>query len=360
MLLLNLENIFMKGRSAEMDAFIQKIPKAELHIHIEGSLEPEMMFALAQRNGISLPYASVEEVRAAYQFTNLQSFLDLYYAGAAVLQTEQDFYDLTWAYLKRCASQNVRHTEIFFDPQTHTERGIPFAVVHGGIYKALHDAKQKWGISSYLILCFLRHLSAESAMDTLEMALPFQSTIAAVGLDSSELGHPPSKFQQVFDRARSEGFLTVAHAGEEGPSEYIWEAIKALRVSRIDHGVRCVDDPQLIEYLIEHQIPLTVCPLSNIRLCVFESMEQHNLKQLLDAGVCITVNSDDPSYFGGYLSENLKAIQSAFNLSQRDLYKLVKNSFDATFLPPEEKQARLAELDRFMATFELARTSDPV
>lgn len=333
-----------------MDTFIQNIPKAELHIHIEGSLEPELMFALAQRNKISLPYASVDAVRAAYQFKNLQSFLDLYYAGAAVLQTEQDFYDLTWAYLERCATENVRHTEIFFDPQTHTERGISFKVVHDGIYHALQDAKQQWGITSYLILCFLRHLTAESAMATLEQALPFKSTIPAVGLDSSELGHPPAKFQQVFDRARTEGFLTVAHAGEEGPADYIWEAIRLLGVSRIDHGVRCVDDPKLVDYLVQHQIPLTVCPLSNVRLCVFDSMQHHNLKQLLDVGLCVTINSDDPSYFGGYLTENFQAIQSALHLSHQDIYQLVKNSFAATFLPTEQKQAHLDELDQFMAT----------
>ena len=333
-----------------MDAFIRDIPKAELHIHIEGSLEPELMFALAQRNNVSLPYPSVDAVRAAYQFENLQSFLDLYYAGAAVLQTEQDFYDLTWAYLERCAAQNVRHTEIFFDPQTHTERGIPFETVHAGIYRALQDAKQQWGLTSYLILCFLRHLSAESAMTTLEQALPFKSTISAVGLDSSELGHPPAKFQKVFDRARAEGFLTVAHAGEEGPAEYIWEAIKLLDVARIDHGVRCVEDPQLVDYLVQRQIPLTVCPLSNVRLCVFDSIQQHNLKHLLDLGLCVTVNSDDPAYFGGYITENFEAVQSALHLSHQDIYQLVKNSFTATFLPPDEKQARLDELDQFMAS----------
>jgi adenosine deaminase len=333
-----------------MDTFIRDIPKAELHIHIEGSLEPELMFALAQRNSISLPYSSVAEVRAAYQFQNLQSFLDLYYAGAAVLQTEQDFYDLTWAYLERCARDNVRHSEIFFDPQTHTERGISFEVVHRGIYRALQDAQQQWGITSYLILCFLRHLSAESALATLEQALPFKSTIPAVGLDSSELGHPPAKFQQVFDRARAEGFLTVAHAGEEGPADYIWEAIRLLGVSRIDHGVRCVEDPQLVDYLVQHQIPLTVCPLSNVRLCIFDSLQRHNLKQLLDAGLCVTINSDDPSYFGGYLVENFQALESAFHLSHQDIYQLVKNAFTATFLPAAEKQARLDELDQFMAT----------
>ncbi|WP_404790646.1 adenosine deaminase [Altericista sp. CCNU0014] len=332
-----------------MNAFIRDIPKAELHIHIEGSLEPELMFALAQRNNVSLPYPSVEAVRAAYQFQNLQSFLDLYYAGTAVLRTEQDFYDLTWAYLQRCVQQNVRHAEIFFDPQSHTERGIPFEVVHAGLYRALQDAKQKWGITSYLILCFLRHLSAKSAMATLERSLPFKSTILAVGLDSSELGHPPSKFQKVFDRARDEGFLTVAHAGEEGPAAYIWEAIRSLGVARIDHGVRCTDDPELVDYLAQQQIPLTVCPLSNIKLCVFNSMQQHNLKHLLELGLCVTVNSDDPSYFGGYIAENYEAIQSALHLSHQDIYRLARNSFSASFLPPHEKQSRLNELDRFMA-----------
>ena len=323
---------------------ITPLPKAELHIHIEGSLEPEMMVALAQRNGIKLPYDSVEEVRAAYQFENLQSFLDLYYAGAQVLQTEQDFYDLTWAYLQKCAAQHVRHTEIFFDPQTHSDRGIPFEVVHSGITQALQDAKTELNVSSALILCFLRHLSAEAAMVTLEQALPYRDSIIAVGLDSSELGHPPSKFQAVFDRARAEGWLTVAHAGEEGPPEYIWEAIRLLQVSRIDHGVRCVEDPALVEYLVEHQIPLTVCPLSNIKLCVFDQMAQHNLKHLMDLGLCVTVNSDDPAYFGGYLAENFAAVESALGLTLAQLVQLAKNSFKASFLPPAEQQPYLQEL----------------
>jgi adenine deaminase len=334
-----------------MDAFIRNIPKAELHIHIEGSLEPELMFVLAQRNNIALPYASVDEIRAAYQFKNLQSFLDLYYAGAAVLQKEQDFYDLTRAYLERCAAQNVRHTEIFFDPQTHTNRGISFETVHSGIVRALQDAKQVWGLTSSLILCFLRHLSAESAMETLEQAMPFKSSIVAVGLDSSELGHPPGKFQRVFERALAEGFLTVAHAGEEGPADYIWEAIRLLKVSRIDHGVRCVEDPDLVDYLVCNQIPLTVCPLSNVKLCVFDSMQHHNLKHLIDLGLCVTVNSDDPSYFGGYIAENYDAIQSALHLSRQEIYQLAMNSFSATFLPLADKQARLNELNQFMATF---------
>lgn len=322
------------------------LPKAELHIHIEGSLEPEMMFALAQRNGLALPYDSVEAVRAAYQFENLQSFLDLYYAGAQVLQTEQDFYDLTWAYLQKCAAQAVRHSEIFFDPQTHTDRGIPFQVVLNGITQALRDGQAQLGISSALILCFLRHLSAEAAMATLEQALPYGDSFVAVGLDSSEKGHPPSKFKAVFDRARAEGFLTVAHAGEEGPPEYIWEALRLLKVSRIDHGVRCVEDPALVDYLAEHQIPLTVCPLSNVKLCVFDRMEQHNLKQLLDRGLCVTVNSDDPAYFGGYMAENFAAIESALGLTPADLVQLAKNSFTAAFLDADTKRLYLEAVDQ--------------
>jgi adenosine deaminase len=327
-----------------MAALIQTLPKAELHIHIEGSLEPDMMFNLAQRNGVALPYGSVADVRDAYQFENLQSFLDLYYAGAQVLQTEQDFYDLTWAYLQKCAEQTVRHTEIFFDPQTHTDRGIPFAAVHDGITQALMDGQNQLGISSALILCFLRHLSADAAMATLEQALPYGDSFVAVGLDSSEMGHPPSKFQAVFDRARAEGFLTVAHAGEEGPPAYIWEAIRLLKVSRIDHGVRCVEDPQLVDYLIEHQIPLTVCPLSNVKLCVFDTMARHNLRQLLDMGLCVTVNSDDPAYFGGYLNENFEAIHTALELSEDQLHQLARNSFKASFLDAAKQQEYLPTL----------------
>ena len=267
-----------------MEDFIRDIPKAELHLHIEGTLEPELMFKLAERNGIKLPFESISQVREAYNFQNLQSFLDIYYQGTEVLQQEQDFYDLTWAYLEKAASQNVRHTEIFFDPQSHTDRGIDFETVHSGINRALQDARQKLGISSQLILSFLRHLSAQQAMATLEAALPYRETMVAVGLDSSEQGNPPSKFKDVFDKARQVGFLTVSHAGEEGPSEYIWEAIQLLQVSRIDHGVRSLEDPELIDYLIDHQIPLTVCPLSNVKLKVFDSLKEHNLKQLLNPG----------------------------------------------------------------------------
>jgi adenine deaminase len=331
-----------------MEPWIRDLPKAELHLHIEGSLEPELMFAIAQRNHIALPYESVAAVRDAYQFSNLQSFLDIYYAGANVLLHEQDFYDLTWAYLQKCAAQNVRHTEIFFDPQTHTDRGIPFATAITGIHQALVDA-QSLGISSQLICCFLRHLSAESAMTTLEQALPFQEWLIGVGLDSSELGHPPAKFQAVFDRARAEGFLTVAHAGEEGPPEYIWQAVELLKVSRIDHGVRCLEDPKLVDYLADRQIPLTVCPLSNVKLCVFDAMAQHNLKLLLTAGLCVTINSDDPAYFGGYIGENYQAIYEHLALTPAEMQQLSRNGFQAAFLAPGEKETLMAEVDRFIA-----------
>ena len=335
-----------------MKEFIKHLPKAELHLHIEGTLEPEMMFELAQRNNIDLPYESVSEVKEAYNFDNLQSFLDIYYQGSQVLQTEQDFYDLTWAYLEKAAKQNVRHTEIFFDPQSHTDRGIAFETAYKGIDRALQDGQTKLGISSQLILSFLRDLSEEEAFATLEQALPYKDSIPAVGLDSAEQGNPPSKFKAVFDRARSEGFLTVAHAGEEGPPEYIWEAINLLDVSRIDHGVRSMEDPKLLDYLVEKQIPLTVCPLSNVELKVFDSMAKHNLKQLLDRGICATVNSDDPSYFGGYIAENYEAAQSALNLTKQELYQLAKNSFQASFLSPESKHQLITELnDYFKADF---------
>lgn len=330
-----------------MKKFIQDLPKAELHLHIEGTLEPEMMFELAQRNSIDLPYKSVSEVKEAYNFTDLQSFLDIYYQGSQVLQKEQDFYNLTWAYLQKAVSQNVRHAEIFFDPQSHTDRGIAFETVYGGIYQALQDGKDKLGISSQLILSFLRDLSAEEAFATLEQALPYKDTMVAVGLDSAEQGNPPSKFKAVFDRAQAEGFLTVAHAGEEGPPEYIWEAINLLNVSRIDHGVRSMEDPKLLDYLTDKQIPLTVCPLSNVELKVFDSMAKHNLKQLLNLGICATVNSDDPAYFGGYIAENYQAAQEALDLNQQELYQLAKNSFQASFLSPESKHKMIAELDEY-------------
>jgi adenosine deaminase len=309
-----------------------------------------MMMTLAERNQIELPYASVDEIRDAYNFSDLQSFLDIYYAGAQVLREKQDFYELTWAYLKRAAQDNVRHVEIFFDPQTHTERDVDFATVVDGIDSALQDGRSGLGITFKLIMCFLRHLSAGAAMTTLEEALPFKSKIHAVGLDSSELGHPPSKFVDVFDRARNEGFLTVAHAGEEGPPAYIREALDLLKVARIDHGVRCLEDPALVERLVGEQIPLTVCPLSNVKLCVFDTLEQHNIKQLLQAGVCATINSDDPAYFGGYIGENYRRTRQALNLNDSDIHALTKNAFNASFLADVDKQRYIAELDRVMGS----------
>ena len=332
-----------------MKSFIEGLPKAELHIHIEGSLEPELMFELAARNNISLPFGSIEEVRKAYNFSDLQSFLNIYYAGAGVLINEQDFYDMTWAYLKKAHAQNVRHTEIFFDPQTHTNRGVPFETVIYGVHAALVDAEHELELSSKLIMCFLRHLSAAAAAETLEQALPFKDLIVAVGLDSSEVGHPPQKFTPVFDRARALGFRTVAHAGEEGPPEYIWQALDLLKVSRIDHGVRCVEDTRLVERLAAEQTPLTVCPLSNVKLRVFDSMEQHNLKELLGLGLCATVNSDDPAYFGGYMTENFLAVQQALGLDRDELQRLVRNSFEAAFLDQAERQRLIQELDSYVA-----------
>ncbi len=330
-----------------MKAFIQQMPKAELHIHIEGSLEPKLMLELATRNGLRLPFRDLEEVHKAYEFSDLQSFLDIYYQSARVLISEDDFYDLTLAYLKTAHSQNIRHSEIFFDPQAHTNRGIAFETVITGIHRAMLDAQQQLGISSKLIMCFLRHLSAEAAMTTLRQALPFRDQIVAVGLDSSEVGHPPEKFTKVFERAREEGFFTVAHAGEEGPPEYIWQALDLLKASRIDHGVRCVEDPKLVARLAADQTPLTVCPLSNVKLRVFPTIEQHNLKQLLDHDLCATVNSDDPAYFGGYVTENYLAVEEALNLDRGDIYRLAKNSFQAAFLSQPEKQKLLDELEEY-------------
>jgi adenosine deaminase len=331
-----------------MDAYLRDIPKAELHMHLEGSLEPELMFELARRNGVTLPYASVEAVRQAYVFGNLQSFLDIYYAGCRVLLREQDFYDLTWAYLSRAAGQGVRHAEVFFDPQTHIDRGLAFGTVVTGIRRALLDGQQKLGVSTKLILCFLRHLSAEAAMETLDQALLYKDWIVAVGLDSSEIGYPPERFRAVFDRAREEGFLTVAHAGEEGPPEYIWQALDLLKVSRIDHGVRCIEDPRLVRKLVDEQIPLTVCPLSNVKLGVFRSVAEHNLKKLLDLGLCVTVNSDDPAYLGGYIAENFQAAQAELNLSRDDIHRVARNSFQASFLSSGEKRGFIQELDEFI------------
>jgi adenine deaminase len=329
------------------EAFIQGMPKAELHIHIEGSLEPEMMFELAERNGVSLRYASAEEARRAYDFGDLQSFLDLYYEGMQVLLYEQDFYDLTRAYLRKVSAQNVRHAEIFFDPQAHTDRGVPFETVISGIHRALLEGEQQLDISSELIMCFLRHLSADEAMETFRTALPFGDRIVAVGLDSSEVGHPPRDFKAVFNEAREHGFLTVAHAGEEGPPEYIWQALDDLKVSRIDHGVRCTEDPKLVERLREEQVPLTVCPLSNVKLRVFDSIQDHNLKRMLDLGLRVTVNSDDPAYFGGYVDENFHAVQEGLHLSREDVYQLTKNSFRASFLDAGRKQELIDELEGY-------------
>ena len=331
-------------------AFIRGMPKAELHIHIEGSLEPEMMFELAERNGVALRYASAEEARRAYDFGDLQSFLDLYYEGMQVLLHEQDFYDLTWSYLQKVSEQNVRHAEIFFDPQAHTGREVPFETVISGIHRALVDAERQLSISSKLIMCFLRHLSAKEAMETLDDSLPFRERIVGVGLDSSEIGHPPRDFKTVFDRAREDGLLTVAHAGEEGPPEYIWQALDDLKVSRIDHGVRCTEDPKLVERLREEQVPLTVCPLSNVKLRVFDTIQDHNLKRMLDFGLRVTLNSDDPAYFGGYVDENFYAAQEGLHLSRDDVYELTKNSFEASFLDAESKQRLLYELDGYFAS----------
>ncbi|MHA5056202.1 adenosine deaminase [Acinetobacter schindleri] len=316
---------------------IQAMPKAELHVHIEGTFEPELMFAIAQRNEIAIPYQSVEEVRQAYNFHNLQSFLDIYYAGANVLIYEQDFYDLAWAYFEKCAEDNVVHTEMFFDPQTHTDRGIAFETVLNGLQRACDDAAEKLGITSHLIMCFLRHLSEEAAFETLEQALPYKDQIIGVGLDSSEVGHPPSKFERVFAKAREAGFLIVAHAGEEGPAEYVWEALDLLKVNRIDHGVRSEEDSALIQRLIAEKMPLTVCPLSNLKLCVVDDMQQHNIRRLLQQGVHVTVNSDDPSYFGGYMNDNFIAIAEALDLSNDELKQLAINSFEASFISEADK-----------------------
>jgi adenosine deaminase len=325
---------------------IRALPKAELHVHIEGTFEPELMFAIAQRNQIQIPYQSVEEVKQAYNFHNLQSFLDIYYAGANVLVYEQDFYDLAWAYFEKCAEDRVVHTEMFFDPQTHTERGVAFATVLAGLKRACKDAQEKLGISSQLIMCFLRHLSEEKAFETLEQALPFKDDIIAIGLDSSEVGHPPAKFERVFAKAREAGFLIVAHAGEEGPPAYIWEALDVLKVNRIDHGVRSEEDEQLMVRLIAEKMPLTVCPLSNLKLCVVNDMGEHNIRRLLQKGVHVTVNSDDPSYFGGYMNDNFVAIQQALDLSNDELKQLAINSFEASFISDDEKQKWIAEVKK--------------
>lgn len=324
-----------------MNSFVTGLPKVELHLHIEGTLEPELLFILAERNGVALPYSDVESLRAAYQFNNLQSFLDLYYQGASVLQSQQDFFDLTWAYLLHCHDENVVHTEIFFDPQTHTARGIAFDTVISGIHAALEQANKQFGITSRLILCFLRHLSEDSAFATLEQALPYKQLIDGVGLDSSELGNPPAKFSRVFARAKSEGWRLVAHAGEEGPASYVWDALDLLHVDRIDHGVRASEDRLLMARLAAERVPLTVCPLSNVRLRVFDQMSEHNVLALLDQGLCVTINSDDPAYFGGYIGANYQALVDHLQASKEQLRQLALNAVEACWL--DDKQKTLLE-----------------
>lgn len=326
---------------------LQQMPKAELHVHLEGSLEPEMIFALARRNGVALAYASIDALRNAYAFTDLQSFLDVYYAGASVLLKEDDFFDMTWAYLLRAKADNVVHVEPFFDPQTHIERGVGFAAVVNGIHRALERGKTELGISSGLIMCFLRHLPEDDAFATLELAMPHRVKFIGIGLDSAERGNPPEKFARLFAHARKLGLHVVAHAGEEGPPAYIKTAIDVLKVERIDHGVRCIEDPALTARLAREKIPLTVCPLSNVKLRVFDRAEDHNLLQLLDAGIVATINSDDPAYFGGYINANFEAVFAALPLKRRHAYQLARNSFTAAFLPEADKQEYLAQLDGF-------------
>lgn len=339
--------ISVMGKGMSIEDFIKGIPKAELHLHIEGTFEPELMFKIAGRNNIELKYKSIEEIKEAYAFSNLQDFLDIYYEGAGILTEEEDFYELTWSYLERAVSQNVLHSEIFFDPQTHTGRGIKFSTVVNGIHKALADAEKKLGISTGLIMCFLRDLDESAAMKTLREALAYSDRIIAVGLDSAEIGNPPSKFREVFDLAREAGFLTVAHGGEEGPAEYVWEALELLKVSRIDHGNHCLDDDKLAEELIRRKIPLTVCPLSNLRLKVVDRMERHPLRKMMERGLMVTINSDDPAYFGGYINENYLAITRALKLTADDIYTLAKNSFEASFLEQRKKDKLLARLSEY-------------
>ena len=331
-----------------METFIRALPKIELHLHIEGSLEPELMFELAHRNNIDIPFKSAEEVRAAYEFSNLQDFLDIYYQGANVLIEEQDFFDLCWAYLLRCQQDNVQHSEIFFDPQTHTDRGIAFDTVVNGLHRALEQGRAELGISSELILCFLRHLDEEAAFATLQQALPHRDKIIAVGLDSAEAGNPPQKFERVFAAALDAGFRTVAHAGEEGPASYIRDAISLLGVSRIDHGVRCVEDPELVQQLIASRMPLTVCPLSNVKLRVFGDMRQHNVVELLRQGLCVTLNSDDPAYFGGYMNDNFLALAAVHTLSRAEITHFSRNAIEASFAGTERKQQLVASLEAFL------------
>jgi adenosine deaminase len=324
-----------------IENFIAALPKAELHVHIEGTFEPELIFKMAQRNKVKLPYASVESLQKAYEFSDLQSFLDLYYASMNVLRTEEDFAELANAYFEKASKQKVVHAEIFFDPQAHTQRGISFSTVIDGLWAAVKNSKKNFGITSKMIMCFLRDHSAESAMETLDKAIPYGDRIVAVGLDSAERGNPPSKFAEVFAKARACGFEATAHAGEEGPAEYVWEAINILKVTRIDHGVRSMEDPKLVQHLVESAIPLTVCPLSNVKLRVFDKMKDHNVKEMLDAGLKATINSDDPAYFGGYIGENFRSISEALELQQADLITLAVNSINASFLTHAERQEYL-------------------
>lgn len=338
---------FFSLQTSLMKSFIENLPKAELHLHIEGTFEPELLFEIAQRNNISLKYNSVEELREAYSFDCLQDFLDIYYQGAGVLVTEQDFYDLTYSYLEKCAEQNVRHTEIMFDPQTHTERGIAFETVINGISNAIEDAKQKLNISALLIMSYLRHLSEEDAFKTLEQSLPFKDKITAVGLDSSEKGNPPSKFQKVFEASIKQGYIPVAHAGEEGDADYIWEALDLLKIKRIDHGNNCLQDDSLVQEIIKRDLALTVCPLSNTALQVVKDLKDHSLKKMMDLGLKITINSDDPAYFGGQVNQNYIDTQKALSLTKEELYQLARNSFQYSFLPENNKAIFIAELDAY-------------
>ena len=336
-------------RSA-LPTLLRTAPKAELHIHIEGSLEPELIFALARRNGVSIPYASVEALRAAYAFTDLQSFLDIYYAGASVLLKEEDFFDMAMAYFRRAAADQVVHAELFFDPQTHTDRGVSFETVIKGLTRASETAQRELGVSSLLIMCFLRHLSEEAAFATLEESLPYRHLFVGVGLDSGERGNPPAKFERVFERCRALGLHVVAHAGEEGPPDYIWDAIELLKVERIDHGVRCLEDPRLVLRLAAARMPLTVCPLSNVKLCVFKTLAEHNLFTLMEAGLCVTINSDDPAYFGGYINQNfVETFEALPQLTPRHAYQLALNSFDASFASADDKQRWTKQLDAAFA-----------
>lgn len=332
--------------------YILNIPRAELHVHIEGTLEPELLFEIAKRNNIELKHASIEELKQSYEFNNLQEFLNIYYAGAKVLLHEQDFYDLAMAYLKRAHEDSVVHAEIFFDPQTHTNRGISFETVINGLVRAQKDAREQYGISSALIMCFLRHLSEESAFETLEMAIPHKDKIIGIGLDSSEEGNPPSKFFNVFGKVRDHGFFVVAHAGEEGPAENVWEAIELLEAERIDHGVASIDDELLLEKLRDSEIPLTVCPLSNLKLKVFDDLSEAPIKKFLDNDIIVTINSDDPPYFGGYINENFLQAAQALNLTREDIFKLAQNSFKAAYIPETERQTMIDRLEEFDKKFE--------